>query len=89
MELGKSFSYPCPVDGKPQPTITWYSGREPSLPPLLHGENLELPVPESRDSGWYTCFASNSLGNATATVELIVGKLIGSVSVNSYMNKMY
>lgn len=89
MELGKSFSYPCPVDGNPPPAITWYKGREPSLTPLSHGENLVLRVPQLSDSGWYTCFTNSSLGSATVTVEIKVGKLIGSFGVNPYMNEMY
>jgi len=27
------------------------------------------------DSGWYTCFAENFLGNVTVTVQLRVGRL--------------
>ncbi|XP_015774656.1 PREDICTED: limbic system-associated membrane protein-like isoform X3 [Acropora digitifera] len=53
----KTFS--CPVDGIPKPNITWYRGREVSGTPIFIGEKLE-----ARDTGCYTCAASNSLGTS-------------------------
>jgi len=36
------------------------------------------------DSGWYTCFAENFLGNITVSFYLRVGKLYGFVWLISY-----
>jgi len=40
---------------------------------------LEFVETALDDSGWYTCFAENYLGNVTVTVQLRVGKLNGFV----------
>ncbi|XP_067030759.1 neurotrimin-like [Acropora muricata] len=47
----------CPVRGIPKPNITWYRGSEVIGRPIFFGEKLEV-----RDTGCYTCVASNSLG---------------------------
>ena len=62
----KTFS--CPVDGNPEPNIEWYSektGRKISS---------ERQV-EVKESGCYTCVASNSIGTPINITQcLIVGK---------------
>ncbi|KAK2549882.1 hypothetical protein P5673_029591 [Acropora cervicornis] len=50
-------TFSCPVDGVPEPNITWYRGSEVSGTPIFIGEKLE-----ASDTGCYTCVASNSLG---------------------------
>lgn len=52
---GGAKTFCCPVDGNPKPNISWYS--EVSETPIFSGEKLK-----ARESGCYTCVASNSLG---------------------------
>lgn len=52
---GGTKTFSCPVDGNPKPNISWYS--EVSETPIFSGEKLK-----ARESGCYTCVASNSLG---------------------------
>ena len=47
----------CPVDGNPEPNIKWYNNSELSGGPVSVEEHLE-----ARETGCYTCVASNSLG---------------------------
>lgn len=64
----KTFS--CPVDGIPKPNVTWYRGSGVSGMPIFIGERLE-----ARDTGCYTCAASNSLGTSISITQcLTVGK---------------
>ena len=63
-------TFSCPVDGVPEPNITWYRGSEVSGTPIFIGEKLE-----ASDTGCYTCVASNSLGlPVNITQCLTVGK---------------
>jgi len=72
---GSPASVSCPVVGNPHPTITWYkeSGTSPST--MINANNI-LWFPETVfcDSGLYTCFAKNFLGNVTVTFHLRVEK---------------
>ncbi|XP_067054192.1 protein CEPU-1-like isoform X2 [Acropora muricata] len=52
-------TFSCPVDGVPEPNITWYRGSEVKGTPIFIGEKLE-----ASDTGCYTCVASNSLGKS-------------------------
>jgi len=74
---GDSASIPCPILGNPSPTITWYNGNETSLSTMINTNGITLKFPETvlDDSGWYICFAENSLGNVTVTIQLRVGRL--------------
>lgn len=73
---GSPASVSCPVLGNPHPTITWYKGNETSSSNVINTNNI-LKISETVfcDSGWYTCFAENVLGNVTVTFHLRVGKL--------------
>jgi len=54
---------PCPVLGKPHPTINWYDGNETSPSTMINTNNiLQFCETVLDDSGWYTCFAENFLG---------------------------
>ncbi|XP_074634729.1 neurotrimin-like isoform X3 [Acropora palmata] len=78
-------TFSCPVDGVPEPNITWYRGSEVSGTPIFIGEKLE-----ASDTGCYTCVASNSLGmpiriTQCLTVEgpsrTVIGVVVGVVLV--------
>ena len=66
---GVAKAFTCPVDGNPEPRIEWYNnktGRKISI-----GKQLE-----ARESGCYTCVASNSLGTSVNITQcLIICKL--------------
>ena len=68
MPEGGEKTFSCPVNGNPEPNIEWYSektGRRISC---------EKQV-EVKESGCYTCVASNSIGTPiNITKCLIVGK---------------
>ena len=70
LDKGSSVRFKCPVDGNPEPNITWYNG---STVPISFEKELE-----SRESGCYTCVADNSLGksvNVTQCLTISTGKL--------------
>ena len=67
---GSKTTFSCPVDGIPKPNITWYRGSDISGMPIFIGEKLE-----ARDTGCYTCVASNSPGTSINITQcLTVGK---------------
>jgi len=77
---GDSASICCPVLGNPHPTITWYKGNETSPSTIINTINiLQFCETVLDDSGWYSCFAENSFGNATVTFHLRVGELYCSL----------
>ena len=71
---GRPASIPCPVDGNPQPNITWYKGNY-FCTKIIDKSTLEFPDTKLSDSGWYTCSVENYLGTVTVRVHLLVGKL--------------
>ena len=78
--LGTSRTLECPVDGNPDPNITWYKGNDTSgATVLFSGKYWSLSPTGLNDSGWNSCFAENFLGNDTALFEVHVGKLRVSV----------
>ena len=60
-------TFTCPVDGNPEPGIEWYSKNSGRI--LSNGKQLE-----ARESGCYTCVASNNIGppvNITHCLKII------------------
>ncbi|XP_068686967.1 fibroblast growth factor receptor 4-like isoform X2 [Montipora foliosa] len=65
---GENFSLPeggsklfsCPVDGNPEPNIIWYKGNSVNTKQL-----------EARETGCYTCSASNSLGTPVTITQCL------------------
>ncbi|XP_020600916.1 roundabout homolog 3-like [Orbicella faveolata] len=74
---GDSASIFCPILGNPHPNVTWHKGNDTSSDTVINTTNpLEFLETALDDSGWYTCFAENSLGNVTVTVQLHVEKSV-------------
>ena len=73
VSVGSSVSFTCPVDGNPEPTITWYKGSNAGGTVLFSGKTLNFPQTKADDTGCYTCSAINSLGTDTITQCLVVG----------------
>ncbi|XP_020600917.1 peroxidasin homolog [Orbicella faveolata] len=74
---GDPAAIPCPVLGNPHPTITWYKKNETSPSTMMNTNNiLQFCETVLDDSGWYTCFAKNSLGNVTVMFQLRVEKSV-------------
>ena len=67
---------PCKVSGQPQPKIYWYKNGQPistgDYMELVDGENLWILGLIVSDSGFYQCFAENSVGTIQATMQLKV-----------------
>ena len=70
---GSRTSYPCPIDGNPPPDFKWYSGNGTSTL-INNGKNLSISEKLSKNSGWYTCQATNKLGDKIIHLHLS-GKL--------------
>ena len=54
--------FSCPVGRNPKANISWLRESEVSGRPICSGERLE-----ARESGCYTCAASNSVDNQSAS----------------------
>ncbi|CAH2316004.1 hemicentin-2 [Pelobates cultripes] len=75
--MGSEIILPCQVNGNPLPVVSW---RKDSLPlPIISARHNMLPswslkLTELRvmDSGYYTCFASNTAGNTSLTYNVEV-----------------
>lgn len=71
---GTSVSFHCPVDGNPDPAVTWYKGSD------INGALLDSgKVLTTNESGCYTCYANNSLGSVTVKNCLVFSKLCSPV----------
>ena len=64
--LGSSLNLSCAADGEPAPSFSWYLDNE-----VISEEN-ELNIESVTTSGELSCKASNSQGEDSKTVELIV-----------------
>ena len=73
VQEGSRTSYPCPIDGNPPPDFKWYSGKG-TISLANSGKNLSISETSSSNSGWYTCHATNKLGDKIIYLHLI-GKL--------------
>ena len=75
--------FTCPVDGNPKPNIEWYN--EKTGEKISSGKQLEV-----RESGCYTCVASNSLGTSVNISQcLIVGKSDDAHEIMAFLYHSY
>ncbi|CAC5377805.1 unnamed protein product [Mytilus coruscus] len=68
----------CTVQGSPTITYTWFKGN--STTQFSDGYILQIPSSKRTDAGTYQCRASNTYGNANATVSVEV-KYIPDVTI--------
>ncbi|XP_019468810.1 peroxidasin homolog isoform X2 [Meleagris gallopavo] len=78
--VGESVTLECSATGHPQPQITWTKGDRTPLPSdpritITPSGGLYIQNVKQEDSGEYTCFATNSVGNIHATAYIIVQAL--------------
>ena len=65
----------CPAEGTPTPTITWLR-EERILPSSESPQHLLLYDTQEKDSGDYTCLASNPVGSVEKQFAVrVIGKL--------------
>ncbi|XP_067030240.1 fibroblast growth factor receptor 2-like isoform X4 [Acropora muricata] len=62
---GVAKAFTCPVDGNPEPRIEWYNNKTGRK--ISSGKQLE-----ARESGCYTCVASNSLGTSVNITQCLI-----------------
>ncbi|XP_053577565.1 leucine-rich repeat and fibronectin type III domain-containing protein 1-like protein [Bombina bombina] len=77
---GENVLLKCKAIGDPEPTIHWVSPEgkvvsNSTRATAYENGTLEISVSMVRDSGSFTCIASNTAGDSTANVELIVNPL--------------
>ena len=73
---GTQVNFSCPVDGRPEPSITWYKGNDTTTEVQHEGREWTFQA-ECNDAGWYSCSARNFLNPfkpVNASFQLIVGK---------------
>lgn len=76
---GKPLFLKCKVDGYPPPKVAWYKDGAPIGPgsPILtfvrDGEvSLEIPQADEKDSGVYSCLATNPVGQDSTSCNVSV-----------------
>ena len=72
---GADILLPCQVEGDPLPGVWWSRGGLLSLPDsseVLPQQGLRIKSLQSSDAGNYTCHASNTEANISATAKVIV-----------------
>lgn len=66
----------CQAGGHPEPQITWLKNGEPIVPndyyKISGMKDLSILGLIMSDSGFYQCFAENSVGNIQATFQMKV-----------------
>ncbi|XP_072286465.1 leucine-rich repeat and fibronectin type III domain-containing protein 1-like protein isoform X1 [Pyxicephalus adspersus] len=77
---GEAVVLKCKAVGDPEPSIHWVSPEgkvvsNSSRAVSYENGTLEITITTVRDTGMFTCIASNTAGDATASVELTVSPL--------------
>ena len=73
---GTQVTLSCPVDGRPEPNITWYKGNDTTAETQHQGREWAFQA-ASNDAGWYSCSAKNFFNPfkpVNVSFQLIVGK---------------
>ena len=84
MPEGSSKRFSCPVDGNPEPNITWYKGSDVTEPGISNAKQLE-----ATETGCYTCSASNSLGTPVSITQCLTFGMIISLLYHYLFCKPY
>lgn len=80
VRVGSSLTLSCHAEGNPRPDTQW-KAIGPDGQAVIVGQSEELVLTEMTlvDSGQYECVASNTIGNSTASVNVIVeGSIIAT-----------
>ncbi|XP_068685530.1 fibroblast growth factor receptor 3-like isoform X2 [Montipora foliosa] len=64
---GSTKLFSCPVDGNPEPNITWYKDDEVIEPEIPNAKQME-----ARETGCYTCSAINALGPPVTITQCLI-----------------
>ncbi|XP_068734408.1 uncharacterized protein [Montipora capricornis] len=64
---GSTKLFSCPVDGNPEPNITWYKDNEVIEPEIPNAKQME-----ARETGCYTCSAINALGPPVTITQCLI-----------------
>lgn len=82
VEPGDTIQLTCQATGTPKPEINWLLNnreiiQEMSLIPdgkniIIEGDQLQITNAEPKDSGEYTCMASNNAGRASHSIKITV-----------------
>lgn len=80
---GSAAKLECWVHGKPEPSIEWFKGDEPVKPSkrvktYFDSEVCRLTISDTvyDDEGEYKCVATNELGSASCSAELLVNEAV-------------
>ncbi|KAG8448890.1 hypothetical protein GDO86_015820 [Hymenochirus boettgeri] len=89
---GEGVVLKCKAVGDPEPSIHWVSPEgkvvsNSSRTASYENGTLEITITTVRDSGLYTCIASNTAGEATASVELDVSPLPHPANTSQRLHK--
>ena len=87
---GTQVTLSCPVDGRPEPNITWYKGNDSTAEVQHQGREWTFNA-ESNEAGWYSCSARNFLNTfkpVNASFQLIVGTFSSVFSIFLSGNNM-
>ncbi|XP_053387197.1 neogenin-like [Mercenaria mercenaria] len=86
-------SIPCQASGHPEPEITWFKNGEPIVPDdyfKISGiKNLSILGLIMSDTGFYQCFAENSVGSLQATIQLKVIQQNSQLPINPSTPSIY
>ncbi|XP_031429813.1 leucine-rich repeat and fibronectin type III domain-containing protein 1-like protein [Clupea harengus] len=89
---GQSASLKCKANGDPDPDVHWISpeGRlisNNSRTLTFSNGSLDINITSLKDTGVFTCIASNAAGESTGTVELVVNPLPHMANSTSRMRE--